>query len=459
MALPHRRIHAVLRGELRPMFAIAWPVATAELGWMAMGLVDTMVVGRVSAEAIGAVSIGSAVFFAVAIFGLGMLLGLDFAVAHAFGGGRLHDARVALVHGLYLSAVLSIGLTALLFALPPYLPVLGIRPAVAGLAAPYLRALTWSLAPLLFYAALRRYLQALGLVRAVMVALVSANAINFIGNWMLVFGHLGFPALGAEGSGWATTISRVYLLLFLLAVTALHERRAGAGLRLPWRFVGERFASLVRLGLPAALQMLLEVGVFATATLLTGRLASDKLAAHQIALGAAAFTFMVPLGISSAAAVRVGHAMGRVDPQGAARAGWAALLLGGSFMAIAAVAFIKFPDWIIRIFTTDPIVVDTGVTLLGVAAIFQLFDGLQVVATGALRGLGDTRAPMVANLVGHWLIGLPIGYALCFWLDRGVVGLWTGLCTGLVSVALVLIAVWSWRTNTIAAEYASRRAA
>jgi multidrug resistance protein, MATE family len=454
-----QRIRAELRSELPPMYRLAWPVATAELGWMAMGLVDTMMVGRVSAEAMGAVSIGSSLFFAVAILGLGTLLGLDYLVAHAFGAGRLHDARAALVQGLYLSLGLAVALSALLWALAPRLQALGIRPEVARDAAPYLRALTWSMLPLLLYAALRRYLQALGLVRAIMVALVTANAINAVVNWLLVFGHLGCPALGAEGSGWATTASRVYVFLFLLAYALWHERRSGAGMRLPWRVDRVRLGTLLRLGLPAALQTGLEVGVFATATVLAGRLPAEQLAAHQVALSAAAFTFMVPLGISSAAAVRVGQAMGRIDPAGAARAGWTALLLGGGFMSGSALTFLTVPAAIIRVFTNEPTVVATAVALLGVAAVFQLFDGLQVVATGALRGSGDTRTPMLANLVGHWLLGLPIGYALCFRMGHGVIGLWIGLCTGLISVAAALIAVWSLRARVLIADHAARRAA
>ena len=441
------------------MARLAGPVATAELGWMAMGLVDTMMVGRVSAEAIGAVSIGSHVFFAIAIFGMGMLLGLDYLVAHAFGAGRLADARRALVQGVYLSAMLSVVLTGVVLAVLPRLESLGIRPEIARETVPYLRALLWSLLPLLLYATLRRYLQALGMVRVVMVALVSANIINALVNWVLVFGNLGFPAMGAEGSGWATSMSRVYMFLFLLISVIRHERRSEGGLSLPWRFDANRLLELMRLGLPSALQTGLEVGVFTAATILAGSLSAAQLAAHQVALGAAAFSFMVPLGISSAAAVRVGQAMGRIDPVGATRAGWTALLLGGGFMSGAAIAFIVAPSWIIRIFTNDAAVLQTGVALLGVAAVFQLFDGLQVGATGVLRGTGDTRTAMLANLAGHWLLGLPIGYALCFWFGAGVVGLWIGLCTGLVIVSIVLIAVWSMRTREMLADNRQRDAA
>src|SRR5262245_46502520 len=452
-------IRAGLRDELPPMFRLAWPVATAELGWMAMGLVDTMMVGRVSPEAIGAVSIGSHLFFAIAIFGIGTLLGLDYLVAHAVGAGQMVDARRSLVHGVYLSVLMSVVLTAVVLVFVPRLEGLGIKPEIAHETAPYLRALTWSLLPLLLYATLRRYLQALGLVRVVMMALVSANLINLAGNWVLVFGHLGSPALGAEGSGWATSISRVYMCLFLLAYVVWHERDNGADAPVSWRFEPQRFKQLVRLGLPSALQLVLEVGVFAAASVLAGNLGAVPLAAHQVALGAAAFTFMVPLGISSAAAVRVGHAMGRVDAGGAARAGWTALMMSAAFMSFAALAFLTIPGWIIRAFTNESTVLATGVALLGVAAVFQLFDGLQVVATGALRGVGDTRTAMLANLGGHWLLGLPIGYALCFWFGAGVVGLWIGLCTGLVIVALTLITVWSVRTREMLAEHSARHAA
>ena len=339
------------------------------------------------------------------------------------------------------------------------LELLGIQPEVARAAVPYMRALTWSLLPLLLYATLRRYLQALGLVRAVMVALISANVINAVFNWLLVFGNLGFPALGAEGSGWATTVARIYLFLYLLAYAAWREHRSGAGLALPWRFELERLRALLRLGVPAAFQTALEVGVFAAAAVLAGGLSATQLAAHQVAISAAAMTFMVPLGISSAAAVRVGQAIGRIDPAAAARAGWTALLLGGAFMTGAAVAFVVAPGAIIRVFTNEAAVLETGIALLGVAAIFQLFDGLQIVATGALRGSGDTRTALLANLTGHWLLGLPIGYVLCFWLGAGVVGLWVGLCIGLTIVAVVLITVWSLRTRMLMEDHATRKAA
>jgi MATE family multidrug resistance protein len=216
-----------------------------------------------------------------------------------------------------------------------------------------------------------------------------------------------------------------------------------------WRMSAARLRRLLSLGTPAAVQILLEAGVFTVVTVLAGQLVPAALAAHQIALNWAATAFMVPLGVSSAAAVRVGHAIGRRDPAGATRAGWTALLLGVLFMSAAAVTFVAAPRPLLRMFTDEATVIQTGVSLLAVAALFQLFDGVQVVATGVLRGLGDTRTPMLWNLVGHWAIGLPLGWWLCFREGWGVAGLWVGLLVGLLVVGTVLLKTWSGRSRAM----------
>jgi MATE family multidrug resistance protein len=206
---------------------------------------------------------------------------------------------------------------------------------------------------------------------------------------------------------------------------------------------------LLGLGLPAASQVTLEVGVFAAATALAGRLPPASLAAHQIAINIASFTFMVPLGIASAGAVRVGQAVGRRDAAGAARSGWTALLFGTLFMACAAAVFLLIPRVLVGAFTTNISVLQIGTSLLFVAAVFQLFDGVQGVATGVLRGLGDTRSPMLWNLAAHWFLGLPLGYALCFIGGLGVIGLWWGLSAGLIICGIALLVVWSRRIRTL----------
>ena len=195
--------------------------------------------------------------------------------------------------------------------------------------------------------------------------------------------------------------------------------------------------------MPAAGQILLEVGVFATSTVLAGRLTPESLAAHHILLNIAGTTFMVPLGMSSAGAVTVGHAIGRRDAIAAKQSGWLAIALGGGFMAFAAMILLLIPAQLIGVFTNNTDVLKIAIPLLFIAAFFQLFDGLQVVATGVLRGAGDTRTPMIVNLMGHWLMGLPVGYLLCFSFGYGVTGLWMGLCLGLMIVGSVLLFTWS----------------
>jgi MATE family multidrug resistance protein len=426
------------------MLRLAVPVVLAELGWMTMGVVDSVMVGRVGPEPLGGVGIGRGVFMAAMVAGIGLLLGLDTVVARAHGARDARACNVWLLHGVYLSVLVAVPLTAGLLSARAWFGALDLHPEVLASMRPYFTAMCWSVLPLLLYTAFRRYLQAVNRVRAVMIALVSANVVNVVANWILIYGRLGFPAMGAAGAGWATFASSWYMAVFLLGVILLLDREEGTGLlRTPRTFERARIARLVGLGGPAALQLALEVGVFATATALAGRLAPADLAAHHIALTLASITFMVPLGVASAAAVRVGQLLGSGDPAGARQAGWAALWLGTTFMIVSAAAFLVVPRPLLGAFTTDAAVVAIGVRLLAVAALFQLFDGLQVVSTGALRGAGDTRTPMVTNLVGHWLVGLPVGAWLCFGAGWGVIGLWVGWLVGLGAVGAFLVGVWA----------------
>ena len=433
------------------MLALAVPVVLAELGWVTMGLVDVFMVGRLGAEAIGAVGIGSSIFMGVCVFAMGLLLGLDTLVSQSFGARILDDCHRWLVHGVVLAIGLSLPITALLYALLGSLHVWGFDPQVLTLTREYFHVVLWSLLPLLLYAAFRRYLQATGSVRPVMMALLLANVVNVVVNWMLIFGRWGAPELGVRGAAWATVLSRVFMALWLLWAIVVRERDRRPGLfETSLRIDPRWIRRLVALGLPAAGQLTLEVGVFATATVLAGRLSPSSLAAHQIAINIAALTFMVPYGVASAGAVRVGHAVGRRDFPGAARAGWMALLFGTSFMLCAAAVFVSLGRPIIGGFTQDPAVIGVGVSLLAIAAVFQLFDGVQGVATGILRGLGDTHTPMIWNLAGHWFIGLPLGYALCFVVGLGIRGLWWGLSLGLIICGTALLAVWRRRVAAFA---------
>jgi MATE family multidrug resistance protein len=431
------------------MLRLAIPVVIAELGWTAMATVDTIMVGRLGAEAIGAVALGSALFLGVTIFGMGLLLGLDTVISQSYGAGNLRDCHRSLVHGLYLALALTAPLTLVLRGLMAILPRLGIEPRVLELTLPYMKPVIWSLLPLLLYAAARRYLQATGHERAVMFALVSANFLNAFVNWTLIFGKLGLPRLGVEGAAWATFLSRVFMSLFLLAAVVYYDRRGPKILfPLPLAVEWPRVRRLLDLGIPAALQITLEVALFSAATAIAARLDAASLAAHQIAITVASTTFMVPYGVASSTAVRVGQAVGRRDPEGVARSGWVGIALGVGFMATAALALRIFPEPILSFFTTDRSVLAVGVSLLAVAALFQLFDGLQVVTIGALRGLGDTRTPMIAALLGYWVLALPAGWALAFPVGVGVRGLWYGMLLGLFAVGVSLLWVWMHRLRS-----------
>ena len=432
------------------MLNLAVPVVVAEMSWVTMGTVDILMVRALGPSAIGAVGVGSMLFLALAVFGIGVLLGLDTVIAQSFGAGQRDECHRWFVHGVVMSVILTIPLTLVAWVAIARLDLWGFDLTVLNLTEPYLRIVTWSVWPLLLYTAFRRYLQAMGVVKPTMVILLTANLVNVLANWMLIHGNLGAPALGVDGAGWATFISRSYLALGLLSVVVWRDARTDYGLRrVSWVIERSRLMQLLWLGLPAAIQVTLEVGVFSAASALAGRLVPVALAAHQITLNMASFTFMIPLGLASAAAVRVGHAVGRRDTFGANQAGWTAVMLGVLCMACASLVFLLIPSQLMGLFTVDLTVVDLGVTLLFVAAIFQIFDGLQGVLTGALRGLGDTRTPMFLNLAGHWAFGLPLGYTICFVLGYGVVGLWVGLSAGLIVVSLLLLLVWGRRITQL----------
>jgi len=426
------------------MVALAVPVVLSELGWMAEGIVDTIMVGKLGPAAIGAVALGNAVCNTPALFGIGLLFGLDTLVAQAYGRDDHEECHRWLAQGVYLACIAAPILMLLIFVASFGFAHFGINAAVAAPAAAYMRILNWGTLPLLIYGGTRRYLQGVGEVRVITVTFVAANLINWFGNWVLIYGKLGMPALGVNGSAISTLASRVFMAAALMGFAWRYERKRGHPLFRHWAGPSfERLKSLIKLGAPAAGQILLEVGAWNLATLSVGWLTPVALATHQIVLNYASLTFMVPLGVSSAVAVSVGHAVGARDPGRARRAGWLGLGLGAAFMLSAAVVFVVAPRPLIALYTSDPQVMAVGPGILFLAAIFQIFDGVQVVSTGALRGLGETRFPMLANFVGYWLLGLPLGITLCFTFHWGIYGLWIGLLAALIVIATTLLTRWN----------------
>jgi MATE family, multidrug efflux pump len=430
--------HWPMRSDVAALLRLAAPLVLIHVGSMLMGVVDTIMVGRVSPTALAAAAIGNQYFFVLAIFGTGVLMALDPIIAQALGARDDLAVTRGLQRGLVLSVVLAIPISLLMLTVRPVLAGVGQSEEVVPLAAGYVHRLIPSIWPFLAFVVLRQTLQAHRRTGPILVTIVLANVLNAALNYLWVFGHGGFEALGVDGSAWATTVSRWFMLGLLLAL-CWRDIRKYVDRVAPNLFAARPIGRMLRIGTPIGAQFVLEVGVFATVALLMGWLGVAQVAAHQVALNLSSLTFMVPLGVSSAAAVIIGHAVGRGDALAVRRSTSAALLVGAGFMAGAAVLFVAAPGILASLYTSDAAVLALAVLLLPIAGVFQVFDGLQVVSIGLLRGLGDTQVPVVANAVGFWCLGMPVSLWLGFGLGYGAVGLWWGLVVGLVMVATFLI--------------------
>ncbi len=420
------------------MLKLAAPVVAVQVGLMAMGVVDTMVVGRVSAEALASVALGNLTVLSVAAFGMGLLMAMDPLVAQAHGAGDTTAVRRSVQRGLILAAMISVPSGLILLPGEWVLTRLNQPPEIIPIAAGYARIAIGALPAFFAFVVLRQTLQAMERMRPIVVTIVVANVFNLIADGALVFGWGPFPAMGALGSAWATTAGR-WLLLVSLAVAARHEI-----LPLVRPFDRESFRpgplwKIVLLGAPIGLQIQLEFAAFGVVALLMGGFGAVAMAAHQVAINLASLTFMVPLGVGAAAAVRVGQAVGTGDGGGVRRAAVAALVCGVGFMTLTGGLFLGVPRLLAEAYTSVPEVLALAVILIPIAGFFQIFDGIQVVSAGILRGMGDTRAPVVVNILGFWCLGMPVSLVLAFRLGKGPPGLWWGLVVGLGSVALFLL--------------------
>ncbi len=429
----------LLEREALAVVRLATPVALVQVGMMLMGTVDAMMLGRYSERALAAGALGNSVSFGLITFPMGILMALDPLVAQAWGAESHVRIGRHFKQGLLLAAVLAVPLSAVMWRTEGLLLLTGQHPEIAADAAAYIWVIAAGNLPFLLFVAVRQTLQAMSLIRPAAIAIVIANGVNVVANYTLIFGHFGLPELGVVGSAWATSISRWVMLCGLVAAARPVVKRYLAG---SWRplMAARAFLQPLRLGVPIGVQVSLEMWLFMAVALMMGNLGPTELAAHQIALTLAALAFMVPLGISGAAATRVGNAIGRRDVAGARRAAAVCLVLGVAVMSLSALAFVLAPEPLSRLFTAEAGVIAVAVVLLPVAAAFQIFDGLQVVAIGALRGAADIRVPAVIALVGYWGLGLPLGAFLAFRAGMGPQGPWWGLTVGLGSVAILVVA-------------------
>lgn len=405
---------------------------------MLTGVVDTIMVGRVSPTDLAGVALGNVYFFAAVVFGMGTLFSLDPVVSQAVGADDSEGVARGVQRGVLMALLLTVVASLLMLPAEWVLETLRQPADVVPLAAGYTRASLLGILPFYLYLVQRQTLQALGLMRAVLWAMAIANVANVGFNWVLVFGNLGFPALGAVGAGWASSLSRIVMAVSMAGL-AWPELRDHLRPFRPQVLQPVPLGRMFRIGAPTGVQMQLEFGAFGGAGLLMGLLGTVAVAGHQVALNLASLTFMLPVGISQAAAVLVGRAVGREDPAGARRAAGAGLGVGAGVMVVTAALFLGLPGPLARIYTPDAEVIALAAGLLPIAGLFQVADGIQVVSAAVLRGVGDTRVPMLVNLLGFWAVGLPLGVVLAFPLEVGPRGIWTGLAIGLVLVAILLL--------------------
>ncbi len=438
--------------ELRATLTLAWPLILANLTQQVIQATDVLLMGRLGATQLAAATLALNLTFTFNIFLLGLITAASPMMATALGHrfNAVRDVRRTFRAGLWLIAIAMPPYWLLLWHVGEIMRVFGQSAELAEQGQTFLRAYMWCAAPWLLFQLLRNFVSALQRPRIVLWLSLSGIGLNALLSWALIFGHFGLPALGLVGGGLGSTLTWLIMCAALVGV-ATRERRFGRFHLFGhwWRFDGQRTLAMVRLGWPIGITMGLEMGVFALAAYFMGWIGAPAVAAHAVALQIAAITFMVPLGLGQAATVRVGLALGRRDEGAITRAGWTAWIMGVGFMATMAMGMWIFPHELVTLFLEDvpanALVIGLAVSFLQVAAAFQLVDGAQVIGAGMLRGLHDTRWPLIFALVGYWGIGLGIGAWLAFAADWKGVGIWVGLASGLAAVAILMLARWLLR--------------
>lgn len=433
--------------EARATMSLALPIIVGQVSQMLIGVTDSIMIGRIGPVPLAASAFAGGMFSVFYVVGVGLLVPVAVLVSRAHGALEKTRGGGWLKHGLALSVIAGVAEIGLLLAMIPLFPLLGQPAEVLAEVQPYYALVAASLLPVLMFQVFRQFSEALGHPWIPMFIMLGGVALNVLLNWVLIYGNLGAPALGLAGAGWATLIARTLPLVIIYGWV-----RRGLAFRTAWPeywwrgLERAKFVEMLRIGVPAAGMLFFEVGAFMMAALMMGWLSANALAAHQIALSCAAFMFMFPLGLSMAVGMRVGKAVGE-GRTGSLRAIFGgAQAVSGAIMSVSAVVFWLAGPWLARGFVSDPAVVELASRLLVVAAIFQLFDGAQVIGSGALRGLADVRVPAVISFLAYWGLAIPGGYAMGLHTSLGPVGIWSGLAAGL-AVAAVLLA---WRFTRLA---------
>jgi len=440
------------REELRATLGLAWPLILANLTQQAIQATDVLLMGRLGASQLAAATLALNLTFTFNLLMLGLVIASSPMMATALGQrfNAVRDVRRTFRAGLWLIAAMLPPYWLALWHVGDIMRLFGESEDLARQGQTFLRAYMWCTAPWLLFQLLRNFVSALERPRIVLWLSLGGIGLNALLSWSLIFGHWGLPALGLVGGGLGSTLTWLIMCGAIIAVV-LTERQFRRFHLLGhwWRFDGQRTMAMIRLGWPIGVTMALEMGVFALAAYFMGWIGAPAVAAHAVALQLAALTFMVPLGLGQAATVRVGLALGRRDEAGIERACWTAWVIGVGFMGAMALVMWSIPRELVTLFLNDvpanSVVIALAVSFLRVAAAFQLVDGAQVIGAGMLRGLHDTRWPLLFALIGYWIVGLGIGAWLAFARDWKGVGIWVGLASGLGAVAALMLARWVLR--------------
>ncbi len=427
-----------IKEHLRTNINLAVPVMASQLGQVMVGVADNMMVGQVGYIPLAGASLGNAIFYFFMTFGLGVSFAITPLVGFADGEGKKAECGQVLRHGLVVNTVLGVILFALVMVAANYLHLFGQEAAVVEQATPYMFVIGFSMIPLLVFQTFRQFSEGLSMTKVPMVVSVSMNILNIMLNYLLIYGKFGFPALGLLGAGIATLIARTIMAVVLAAYVLMNSRfkpyLSGMGLR---NLDVKLIRDLLRIGVPAGLQFVFEIGAFSMAALMMGWIGAVTQAAHQIAINLASITYMTVSGLGAAAAIRVGNQLGRRDYKTMKKAALTLVGMGASLMVLFAIVFIVGRDYLPLLYNDEVAVVEIASSLLIIAALFQLSDGVQVIMLGALRGMKDVKIPTIITFLSYWVIALPLAYVLAFVYGYGANGIWLGLFLG-----LTIAAVW-----------------
>lgn len=428
-----------VKQHIKETVSLASPIVVAQIGYIMMSVVDNAMVGRLGAVPLAAAALANNVFFLILVVGLGISYAVTPLVAIAVGNSEKREEGELFKHSFLINVITSIILLVIVLVASNGLKFLKQSPEVVEYAESYFRILAYSSIPLMFFQSYKQFVEGLSIMRPAMIISITANLVNVFANWLLIYGNLGFPRLELDGAGWATFISRCFMMFAM----AFFVYKSGRVNKYDLSFKSfhpklETIKKLLRLGIPSGLQYLFEIGAFAFAAVMVGWLNPESLAAHQIAINLASLTYMVAMGISSAGAVRVGNAVGVKNILEVRRSGFTALSLSIGFMMFAGLIFILFNYQLPHLYINEKIVINIAADLLIIAALFQIFDGTQAVSLGILRGLTDVKIPTIITFFAYWIIALPLAYILGFTFNFGINGIWVGLLFGLFFSGLLL---------------------